>query len=91
MHTDRHSDALTQICTTCTRRGVYCLHRITHACGMRVARACNVERCTFVYCARAPRFVPVAGMAGGGNNYANSDNNSIELIWECARHGAINS
>ena len=70
MHTDRHSDALTQICTTCNSEG--CVLTPSHACGMRVLRACNVERCTFVYGARAPRFVPVAGMAGGGNNYANS-------------------
>jgi len=75
MHTDRHSDALAQICTTCTRRGVYCLHRMHAAC--RVVLACNVAACTFVYGARAPRFKPVAGMAGGGNNYAKSDNNSI--------------
>jgi hypothetical protein len=40
-------------------------------------RHARVQRCTVVYGARAPRFKPVAGMAGGGNNYANSDNNSI--------------
>ena len=34
MHTDRHSDALAQICTTCTRRGVYCLHRMHAACAL---------------------------------------------------------
>ena len=81
MHTDRHSDALTQICTTCTEGCA----TVSIAC-MRHAR---VQRCTVVYGvrARARRGLcpSVAGMAGDGKNYANTDNNSIELIWEsCA-------
>lgn len=53
----------------------------SHACGKR---ACNVAR-LFMVRARRGLCPSVAGMAGDGKNYANTDNNSIELIWEsCA-------
>ena len=73
MHSLRYARrALGGVCTV----SIACMCDAAHARCARVQRR-TLQLAPFVYGARAPRFKPVAGMAGGGNNYANSDNNSI--------------